>query len=75
MPAQGGVTIGRPPPSDPYSKPPRDVYGAVVAFISRQGRKRMILAVLEQDIAPPDVGVMIGIYDPEVAALLAGEIG
>lgn len=75
MPARGGVTIDRSIPSDPYSKPPRDVYGAVVAFISRQGRKRMLLAILEQDVAPPNIGAMIGYYDPEVAALLTGEIG
>lgn len=64
---------------DPYSQPPKDPITGVPpsggAFnpISGSGNTRAILSVLEQRISLPNIGAMIGIYDPEVAALLAGE--
>ena len=64
---------------DPYSQPPKDPItgvppsGSAFNPISGSGNTRAILSVLEQRVALPNVGVLMGIYDPVVAALLAGE--
>ena len=63
----------------PYSQPPKDPItgappsGCAFNSISRSGSSRTILAVLEQRITPPNISVMLRVYDPVVAALLAGE--
>ncbi|MCK4829060.1 hypothetical protein KA005_75755 [bacterium] len=61
--------------TDPYALPPDDEVGSIVSSISRGGTARRAIAVQEMNIALPNIGTMIGIYDPEVAALLSGEAG
>ena len=65
--------------NDPYSQPPKDPItgvppsGSAFNSMSRRGNTRAILAALEQRVALPNIGAMLGIYDSVVAALLAGE--